>query len=136
MRRGACGPVAACLLATFVCGCYETSPGDGGEEADVAGETRDEAAGDEAAADEAAADDAGGAVPCGAATCAADQVCVHPCCGGFDAGGPPCDAGAPHCLAVPAGCGAAPTCACFTSDPCGIGHCTLITDRQVTCLCG
>jgi hypothetical protein len=90
---------------------------------------------------------AGTGVPCGGATCRADQVCVHPSCGGGvqvclplgDAGQcpsgwvmtdqcssgsgpgcvpPVCDPPPPRCADVPAACSGAPTCSCLPSSVC------------------
>jgi hypothetical protein len=89
----------------------------------------------------------GGGVPCGGVSCRADQVCVHPSCGGGaqvciplgDAGQcqsgwtmtnqcptsggpgcvpPPCDPPPPKCVDIPAACSGAPMCSCLPDTVC------------------
>jgi hypothetical protein len=85
-------------------------------------------------------------VPCGGVNCRADQVCVHPTCGGVqvcdplgDAGQcpsgwvmtnqcptsggpgcipPACDPPPPKCVDTPAACSGAPMCSCLPADVC------------------
>ena len=101
-----------------------------------------------------ACNSAGGA--CGTMTCGASQLCIRPCCGGTapecvpnDGGGcptgamvclrpgggvgcaTPCTPPPPYCIDTPASCGSTPTCTCIAGTAC----CTLISGRDVQCLC-
>ncbi|MEI8255816.1 MAG: hypothetical protein WCJ30_09100 [Deltaproteobacteria bacterium] len=68
---------------------------------------------------------------CGSMTCGVDQVCVHPCSGGADAGSQP----APVCMNVLPAC-SQHGCTCADgycgSQPYACGY---LTDRSVRCMC-